>query len=121
MISLATFFGGSHSQTLPAPGSPTLNPRFARYWRLRAGAGSMYVPLPDPSLARRRGWNGKPLLIVENIGGTHNFDIQDHLGNVVYTLPIGEAVEINLGSSNVRATDTVAADDVWICRPRQLL
>lgn len=121
MISLARFFGGAKSQTLPAPGSPTLDPVFSRLWRLRAGAGSMWVVLPNPTSTARADWFGKGALLVENIGGTHAFDIQDHLGNVVYSLPIGEAVEINLASSNVRASDTESADYVWVCRPRVVL
>jgi hypothetical protein len=121
MISLARFFGGAQSQTLPAPGSPTLDPLFARLWRLRAGAGSMWVVLPNPTSTARADWVGKGALVVENIGGTHTFDIKDHNGSVVYTLPIGEAVEINLGSSNVRASSTASADYVWVFRPRLVL
>ena len=121
MISLSRFFGGAQSQTLPSPGSPTLDPTFARLWRLRAGAGSMWVVLPNPTSTSRADWVGKGALLVENIGGTHTFDIKDHNGATLYSLPIGEAVEINLASTNTRASSTASADYVWVFRQRTVL
>lgn len=105
MISIEGFFGGAHSQSLPAlPALLTLNTRRARFWRLRYGAPGASVVLPDFEDPLWTYGLGPTVLVVYNDGGTHAFDLVDHNAVLVQTVAAGEVYELGLCCTGTHPT-----------------
>ena len=118
MIRIETFFGGSHFQVLPAPGPLYLSLQQARLWRLRSSSSSLAVRLPDFTSSAWVWQTGVPHFLLWNDSPAANsFDVCTFGGTVLYTVPQGEAVEVNLvnTSSNPNAG---SASWAWDCRKR---
>lgn len=119
MISLETYFGGAHGQSVASVAPPLLiTPRFARFWSIRAGAGSLYVRLEDPTLAYLNYGPGCPHLLIWNSGGTHAFDLQRSDATTLVSLAVGEAYEVNLISTATTVGGTSTATYAWDARKR---
>jgi hypothetical protein len=121
VISSREYYGGYQGQTLPVlPTLVVLNPRFARFWRLRAGAGSMYVRLMDPSVVWTRLRPGVWRLLVWN-DGVNAFDVQKHDASVLCIIQPGKVAHIDLASSATSAWASTPADRFWAARLREAL
>lgn len=118
MISIETYFGGSHWQTLPAPGPLYLSLQFARFWRLRAPSASLAVRLPDFTASSWVWTPGVPHFLIYNDGGVNAFDVATFSGTVLYSVPIGEAVEVNLRNNAQSMPVSTPSDWSWDCRKR---
>jgi hypothetical protein len=75
------------------------------------------VRLPDFTASSWVWTPGVPHFLIYNDGGVNAFDVATFSGTVLYSVPIGEAVEVNLvnTSSNPNAG---SASWAWDCRKR---
>ncbi len=118
MITAATFFGGSHWQTVGAPHPWRLHALFRRFYSLRANSSGLEVIAEDPSTlapAIRPGFQ----FMVWNVGATNAFAIKDHTGATITSLAAGAVVELWLGWTGDRPSSSGAY--VWSVRPRTIL
>lgn len=116
LISIETFFGRSRSDSVPSPGALYLSVQLARFWRLTAASAGRSVRLPDFTSSSWVWTPGVPHFLIFN-AGSNSINVDTFSGSLVYALPAGEAVEINLRNNSTAVTST-PSDWQWDARKR---